>query len=112
MSASTENNPVLFVRAENGSYQCVDDQQEWLAKLRYVIDNGPSYAPLLGPLLVRHGATAEQYSHYPAPFLFRTPQERKVAAERRDKTPPQESWVSRKLVVLYRLVGREAKLAA
>lgn len=102
---------VLFVREENGKHRCVDGEQEWLAKLRWVIDNGAAYADLLGPLLVRRGNNND-WHHYPVPFLFKTAQERALAAERRGKNPPAESWVRRKVFILCRLAGRENKVAA
>lgn len=110
--STTEKYPVLFVRDEKGNYVCVDERPEWIAKLKFVIDNGPSYASLLGPLLVRHGDPEVYCQHYPVPFIFKTEKERRVAAERRSLAPPQEGWVRRKLQLLYRLAGCESAMAA
>lgn len=94
----------------------VDDDATWLAKLKYVLDYGPNYADLVGPLLVSHTLHGpdgqDKLMFYPLPYLFRTERERKLAAERHGKTPPHEAWVRRKLRVLASLCGREEVQAA
>jgi hypothetical protein len=110
--STNEKYPVLFVRVAEGKYECVDKDPTWLAKLKFVFDNGDTYASLLGPLLVRHGDPDTFCHHYPAPFLFRSERERKMAADRRGVAPPPEVWIRRKLQLLGRLAGIEEKQAA
>lgn len=103
--------PTIFIKTEAGNYVPVDDDQEWIAKIRFVFDNGDQFADLLGPLLVRSGAE-ERWHHYPVPFLFMTEENRKAAAAKRGKNPPQEWWVRRKVNLLRRIAGRELKQVA
>jgi hypothetical protein len=111
MPTEEEYHPILFVRNEKDEHVPVDNNPLWIAKLGQVIDRGESFADLIGPLLVRRGCEGD-WHYYPAPFLFKSPEERRVAATRRGKNPPAEPWVRRKLALLYRLARREYKLVA
>lgn len=103
--------PIIFIKTESGEYVCVDHDPEWIAKIRFVFDNGDHFSDLLGPLLVRRGV-GERFHHYPVPFLFLTENDRKAAAARRGKNPPQEWWVRRKIDLLRRVSDREVKQVA
>lgn len=102
---------MLFIKNpdENAEerYLCVDEDKAWVAKLKFVFENGDSYINLLGPLLTTHDAnnTSGRQRYYPVPFLFRTEPERKAAAERADKMPPPEWWVRRRMAALSKFAG-------
>lgn len=107
----SSEHPILFIRNADLEYVPVDDDAEWIAKIAFVIDNGESYAPMLGPLLVRRGNHGRWF-YYPVPLLFKTEQERIAAATQRGKNPPQEWWIRRCISLMYRIARRENKLAA
>jgi len=113
----SNNTAVLYIRNpdENSRERhiAVDDDPKWIAKVKYVLDNGAEYADLVGPLLVAHDVPGGgRMMFYPLPYIFRSERERAAAAARHGKTPPPESWVQRKVRVLQKVFGRQDPQAA
>jgi len=109
---ASNNSAVLYIRnPDERSAQrhlAVDDDPKWVAKVKYVLENGAEYADLVGPLLVAHDVSGGgRMMFYPLPYIFRTERERAVAAARLGKTPPPETWVQRKVRVLQKMFGRQ-----